>query len=743
MASQDAGRTETAAYEETASLARVFEETIIRLIQAHDQTLLFARASYLKDPEQFDLSQWARDQQFASDVSLQIVIIDKQGMLAGSSLGMPAAPMDLSDREHFRVHVDSDRDELFISKPVLGRVSRKWSIQLSRRISAADGSFAGVILVSINPYYLVSFYRSIDISKNGMVLLVGLDGILRARVSAADQSVGDSIRSGALFKSLARASSGSFVTDGRKDGTPRLTSYRRVKGYPLVVAVGIDRAKVFAGYELHRDIYYGVAAGVSVLLLVFMGIIVRRQIGLQRAADHLWRAANFDTLTKLPNRNRFHELIEAIVEDETHGPKGQFAVLLIDVDNFKFINDTLTHEAGDHVLRIAAKRLARICRGAHVVGRLGGDEFAVVLRGGLKRPDIEAITARILDAIRKKVKFLGHTVDMSVSIGVACYPLHGSTWSDIFRAADLALFRAKQTGRNRAAVFAPAMRAEVENRLLILESARSAIEDARIVPFYQPQIAFDTGEIEGFEALCRIRQPNGRIATPAEFLPALEDREVGRGIGAAMLRGVIRDLNGWLGDELGIKRVALNASAVELRAEDYADRVLALLQAGGIDPERLEIEVTETAGFDDGAGTIKRNLALLAERGISIALDDFGTGFASLTHLQSLPIKKVKIDRSFVSNLGTDARSQSIVDAIVRLSHSLGKTVVAEGVESLAQVAQLRALECDAAQGFLFSKPVSSQEVPVYLLRHAAQMLSSRGHWQDQSRPRIGIQIAS
>src|SRR5436309_4561539 len=260
ISTEELERTEAAAYQDTANLARAFEEHIIRLIQAHDQILIFARTSYSKDPQHFDLAQWAHEQQFATNVTLQIATTNKRGILTGSNLGMPPTPTDLSDREHFRVHADSDRDELFISQPVLGRVSGKWSIQLSRRLNAPDGSFNGVVILSIDPYYLASFYESIDINTEGTVILVGLDGIVRARVSGEGRTVGRTMVASTPFRRLAESPSGSYRSAGQTDGGIRLSSYRRVKGYPLVVVVALSRAQVLERVEQHRLLYFGAAA---------------------------------------------------------------------------------------------------------------------------------------------------------------------------------------------------------------------------------------------------------------------------------------------------------------------------------------------------------------------------------------------------------------------------------------------------------------------------------------------------
>ena len=413
-------------------------------------------------------------------------------------------------------------------------------------------------------------------------------------------------------------------------------------------------------------------------------------------------------------------MVSAIVSDPDTKHE-RFTLFLLDLDNFKFINDTLGHEAGDVVLRTAAKRINRMVRDAFLVARLGGDEFAVLLRHPKERLEIEATALRILHALRKRMNYRGQGVELSTSIGIAFFPDHATTWSGIFRATDLALYRAKQLGRNRVVTFHPEMLVAAEKRFGVLESVRSAINRNRIVPFYQPKISIATGEVVGFEALARIVQDDGRIITPKDFASALDDPEVSRAFGFRIIERVAHDMRTCLEVGLDFRGVAVNASNTELRFDDYAERVMAILKANDIPEKCLEIEVTETAAFDDSSASIQINLATLAARGISIALDDFGTGFASLTHLKSLPIAQVKIDHSFVANILTDSESRAIVEAIVRLSHSLGKTVVAEGVEDQTQLAAIAQLGCDIAQGFLFSKPIPFEDVPAFLLRHSVR----------------------
>jgi EAL domain-containing protein (putative c-di-GMP-specific phosphodiesterase class I) len=339
--------------------------------------------------------------------------------------------------------------------------------------------------------------------------------------------------------------------------------------------------------------------------------------------------------------------------------------------------------------------------------------------------------------------YRGQSIKMYATMGIACFPDHGATWSDIFRAADLALYRAKQAGRNRIMVFERAMLLEATKKFEVLDFVRSAIKNDYVVPFYQPEISIETGEVVGFEALARIVIGGDRISAPATFLSALEDPEVGRAFGLRMIDRVTRDLNAWLTAGFDIRRIAINVSNLELRADDYAEHLIVVLKDRGIAPDRFEIEVTEAAAFDDLAA-IGRNLQLLAAQGVSIALDDFGTGFGSLTHLTSLPIARVKIAPSFVGKIGSDSKTTPIIEAIVRLSHGLGKSVVVEGIEEQAQLAVIRDLKCDVAQGFLFSRPISPDQVPAFLLRYSVQSLGGLARWDaGGAQPEIKIRKAS
>ena len=435
--------------------------------------------------------------------------------------------------------------------------------------------------------------------------------------------------------------------------------------------------------------------------------------GRKRVEHELWLAAHADALTGLANRTLFQaRLEEAVAKADLHGTEA--SVLVVDVDRFKEINDTLGHDAGDAVLRAMADTLRRCCPSHATLARLGGDEFGVVIpgEGHLVAPD--AIGEDILLALRQPLMHGGREIECSGSVGLSIYPRHDADAATLLKNADVALYAAKKAGRNRVASFDIGMRDDLKRRVNVLRSAKGALNDDAVFPFYQPKVSLQTGRVIGFEALLRWRDASG-LRFPSDLQEAFADPDLACRLGSRMLSRVVADMRVWTERGVPFGHVALNAGAPELHRADFADGILQALAHAGLRTDQLEIEVTEGVLLDDATVAVTRALKVLSGAGVAISLDDFGTGYASLTHLKRFPVSWLKIDRSFVSNMEADEDAQVIVRAVIGLAHNLGLKTVAEGVETRSQLDFLADVGCKLAQGYLFAKPMAAAEVPTFL----------------------------
>jgi len=434
----------------------------------------------------------------------------------------------------------------------------------------------------------------------------------------------------------------------------------------------------------------------------------RTDISERRAAEARIRwMADHDALTGLPNRRLFQEVLGTRL-DAARDAGVPVALLLLDVDSFKEVNDTLGHDAGDALLRTFADRLRASLGDAAFIARLGGDEFAVVLAGAADEARAEAAMAAIAASLRAPFAHDGRLIDCHAGIGASVYPAHGATADELLKSADVALYVAKSRGAGSAALFEPAMRSTAQSRSAMIRTAREAIDDDRVVPFYQPKVALGSGRLTGIEALLRWRDPSLGIQPPAAIGAAFEDAEVARSLTERMLDRITGDMRGWLDAGLDFGHVAINASAAEFRAGDFAERMLDRLAAADIPPDRVELEVTETVFLGRGAEHVLAALKTLSGAGVRIALDDFGTGYASLTHLKQFPVDTIKLDRSFIADLEGDPADAAIVRAILGLGQSLKIDIVAEGIETSVQAAYLWAQGCGFGQGYLFGRPAGA-----------------------------------
>jgi diguanylate cyclase (GGDEF)-like protein/PAS domain S-box-containing protein len=424
----------------------------------------------------------------------------------------------------------------------------------------------------------------------------------------------------------------------------------------------------------------------------------------RQAEEKIMHMARHDALTNLPNRVQFREKMEhSLSRGET------FAVLYIDLDRFKSVNDTLGHPVGDSLLCEVTKRLQLAVRGTDTVARLGGDEFAIIQLGA-KPTDAAELAARIIDTVAESFDVLRHQVVIGASIGISIAPTDGSEPDQLLRNADMALYRAKGEGRGTYHFFQPEMDAQMQARHSLELDLRKALLAGEFELYYQPLIDLDGDRVSGFEALVRWNHPERGLIGPDDFIPVAEEIGLIVPIGDWVLKQACRDAVNWPGD----LTVAVNLSAVQFRSPVLALSVAGALGMSGLSASRLELEITETVLLQDNRAVLDV-LHQFRKLGVRISMDDFGTGYSSLSYLRSFPFDKIKIDRSFICELGKENDCVAIIRAVTRLGRSLGMVTTAEGVETKEQLEILRAEGCTQVQGYLFSAPRPAKEIPALL----------------------------
>jgi diguanylate cyclase (GGDEF)-like protein/PAS domain S-box-containing protein len=437
------------------------------------------------------------------------------------------------------------------------------------------------------------------------------------------------------------------------------------------------------------------------------------------AALKLTHLASHDSLTELPNRTLFNDrLAQAITAAQRH--RSAFALLYLDLDRFKLTNDSLGHLIGDHLLQSVAARLSAAVRESDTVCRLGGDEFVVLLPDVTQVQDAAACAEKILHALRAQYLVDGHELHVTASVGVALYPGDGASAEALLQNADSAMYEAKGRGRNAYQFYRAEFNARASERQVLENGLRHAIERRELELEYQPIMDLATRTVAGIEALIRWRHATLGHVTPAQLVSIAEESGLIVPIGRWVLHEACRQAVAWQQQGLPLRRLAVNISAVELRSPEFVNGVAAILADTGFDPLCLELELTETFLMQDTRST-SLVLAALRLLGIRMALDDFGTGYSSLSYMRRFPIDTLKVDRSFVRDLGTDPDDASVVSAVINMGRSLNMRVVAEGVESREQLDFLMAQGCQEAQGFHFSRPLRPAACAAFLARAAAR----------------------
>jgi diguanylate cyclase (GGDEF)-like protein/PAS domain S-box-containing protein len=461
--------------------------------------------------------------------------------------------------------------------------------------------------------------------------------------------------------------------------------------------------------QVHRD-----ARTKRALRIVGVAMdLTDRKIAEQRIA-HM---AHHDALTGLPNRVLLRDRIQQAIA-QAHRNQSQLAVLFIDLDRFKNINDSLGHQLGDRLLQSVASRILACVREGDTVSRVGGDEFVIVIPLIEATADASAVAGKILEVLGNVFHLHGNDLHVAASIGISLYPSDGADAETLMRNADTAMYFAKDSGRANFQYFTQHMNVAAQQRLTLENSLRRALENHEFELHYQPLHDLRDRSITGVEALIRWRQPDGTLVSPGEFIAVAEDSGLIVPIGEWVLREALRQARVWQSEGRPL-RMAVNVSANQLSRPSFADRLRRMLEETGVDPSLVELEVTEGV-IVEGAGEAREAIDQIAALGVGIAIDDFGTGYSGLAYLKRLPIDTVKIDQSFVRDLTIDPDDAAIVTAIVAMARSLGVDVIAEGVETEEQVAELKRLGCYRAQGYLLSRPMPAASITRLLRASAA-----------------------
>ena len=726
---RDAAKHESMA--SAAILSSALEQHTVKAIHQVDQITRFVKYEFENTRGQFDLARTVERGVVQSDTLVQVAIIDENGRLRATTAESNPKPVDLSDREHFKVHALSNDDLLYISKPVLGRVSRQWTLQITRRMNHPDGTFAGVVVVSEDPSYFTSdFYNVASIGREGVIAVVSDNGSVIARSTGqstaprpADDagksggSSGDSSTSDGGFSATgvyppSEHASGTYVDP--IDHVNRIVSYRHIDGYPLGVIVGLSQNEEFADFNHTRRVYLLMATFISLAMLGFFAVatgLIGKLLGREREMTHL---VEYDLLTGL--RNRYSTLQSLRNDVALRENVGHLALLFIDLDNFKTVNDTLGHNAGDIVLQMTASRLSETVGNKGTLSRIGGDEFVAVVKGD----DVERQSVHMAEAIAHM--FLtpfdvrGSAFVLHASIGIALYSAASESEIDLLKKADLAMYSAKDAGKNCYQFYSPQLAHRADHLMKWEQQLRVALAENQLFLTYQPKVDLARRCITGFEALARWNHPQHGLIPATEFIPVAESTGLIVPIGDFVIHTACRQLAIWQAQGYDGLSLAVNISAVQFWRGDLFETVATAIRENGVAAGKLELEITESVmmEFPD---LVAEKITALKRLGVRIALDDFGTGYSSLSYLNRFAVDTLKVDRSFIQAIPHDRSVCVMVSAIVNLARSLGLMVVVEGTETDEQIAWLSRLGPIEAQGFLFSRPVPAEGVQALLDR--------------------------
>jgi diguanylate cyclase (GGDEF)-like protein len=660
------------------------------------------------------------------DLLFTVSIADAKGAIVEST--RPTAATSVAQDDAYRKQ--RDNEPFFVGQLPRGPTGDA-KLQFSRRLNTRDGTFDGVVIVAVDANFFVSGYEPARLGERGVLGLLGTDGVFRVRRSGDSVVSGDAINYAASLAGADASETDVAVTISPWDGVRRWTSARELYGFPVAVLVGLSVDEQMAAAHSQMRTTLGWAFFGSLMVVALTGLLGRMSWQLVRGrvregeanlkhAQRVEYLAYHDGLTGLPNRSMFSKALSQSIS-EAHRYERRIAVVFLDLDRFKQINDTLGHEAGDQLLKEVAARLEGCVRDSDTVARLGGDEF-VVLLPELEDPRYAAVVAqKILAAAAIPFSLMGQEFRVTASIGISTYPQDGLDEQTLTKNADIAMYQAKAEGKNNFQFYSEKLNANSLERLTLESSLRHALERNEFRLYYQAKRDIASGRITGMEALLRWEHPDLGIVAPMQFIPVAEETGLIVPIGKWVLKTVGLQSVAWQRQGLPALSIAVNMTARQFLDDRLLADVASILTETGMDPHLLEIELNESLLIHNVEKTTRILMGLKA-LGVRIAVDDFGTGYSSLAMLQRFPLDTIKIDRSLMRNVFGAPDDTGLADAIIAMGKSLSLTVVAQGVETKEQAEYLRLHACDELQGFYFKRPLPVDEFTQLLREQATEV---------------------
>lgn len=725
----DRRNAEAAAQSLAVELSETYEAQVIRVMREIDQYLRLVQFASDEDgPNQALVSLGVR-QLLPPDFLFTVSLYDVQGHLLATTDKRGGEDI-ASD---FVAEQQADPG-LRVAPVAAGVSARDLRLQFSRRLSTVAGEFAGVILISVDAGFFVSSYEVHKLGVEGEMGLLGLDGQFRIRRVGDTLSAGDQVDFPLFMAAIDTMQTSPVLTTSPIDGVERYMSARGLFNFPLAVVVSLSKSEQLQATAQMARVYRWRAFGLSLVLIAIISILWRLQSKLVASRRHevevqmaharqVEYLAYHDGLTGLPNRSLFSKLLgQSLALSQREGRT--LAVMFLDLDHFKQINDTLGHDAGDELLKEVARRLQSSLRASDTVARLGGDEFVVILPDIAARDYALTVASKIIAAVARPYLLSGQEFRVTASIGISTFPDGGLDEQTLTKNADIAMYKAKEEGKNNYQLYSDALHSESLDRLALESSLRHALERHELTLLYQPKLDMNSERVTGMEALLRWQHPDLGTVAPLRFLQVAEDIGLLIPIGRWVLNTVCAQNMAWQKQGLAPMTMAVNLNSRQFFHVNLAQDISEALTRSGMAAGLLELEVSESVLLHDPDKSLKVFNQLKA-LGVRIAIDNFGVGYSSLSMLKKFPLDVIKIDRSFIRNIADTDDDKTLAEAIVNMGRTLGMTVVAQGVETEQQADFLREHACNEAQGFYFTVPQTADELLPVLRqqeRRASQM---------------------